>query len=88
MEPDFCASLCSWRLVVGVSIVWRASRCAVLRVSSAAMIATSRSTRSARSVMSSRLPIGVATTNNVPGIMGRPFIVPLRVGLFAADQLV
>jgi len=37
-------------------------------VSSAAISATSRSTRSARVVMSSRLPIGVATTNKVPGM--------------------
>ena len=40
----------------------------VRRVSSAAISATSRSTRNARAVMSSRLPIGVATTNSVPGI--------------------
>jgi len=64
----FPASLCSCRLVVGVEIAWRASRCAVRRVSSAAMTATSRRTRSARTVMSSRFPIGVATTNSVPGI--------------------
>src|SRR6266516_4639988 len=32
------------------------------------MTATSRNTRSARSVMSSRLPMGVATTNSVPAI--------------------
>ena len=40
---------------------------------------TSRSTRSARIVMSSRLPIGVATTNSVPGMWGGndAFIVPL-----------
>ena len=38
------------------------------RVSSAAMTSDSRSTRNARNVMSSRLPIGVATTSNVPGI--------------------
>src|SRR5436309_8476836 len=34
------------------------------------MSATSRNTRNARRVMSSRLPIGVATTNNVPGMNG------------------
>src|SRR5205085_3230133 len=48
----------------------RASRCDVRRVSSAAITATSRSTRSARSVMSSRFPMGVATTKSVPGIAG------------------
>src|SRR5688572_4729333 len=46
------------------------SKCAssprVRRVSSQAMTSTSRSTRSARAEMSSRLPIGVATTNRVP----------------------
>jgi hypothetical protein len=68
--PDFPASLCSWRLVLGVAIACRASRCAVRRVSSAAINAASRSTRSARTVMSSRLPIGVATTNSVPGMSG------------------
>src|SRR5919198_2276196 len=43
-----------------------ASRPRVRRVSSQAMTSTSRSTRSARAEMSSRLPIGVATTNRVP----------------------
>src|SRR5438034_4710229 len=38
----------------------------VRRVSSHAIRSTSRRTRSARRVMSSRLPIGVATTKNVP----------------------
>jgi len=69
--PDFPASLCSWRLVLGVVIACRASRCAVRRVSSAAITDTSRSTRSARTVMSSRLPIGVATTNSVPDMWGK-----------------
>src|SRR5262249_44691746 len=41
------------------------------------MSATSRRTRRARSVMSSRLPIGVATTKSVPGMCGGVFIVPL-----------
>src|SRR5882762_8648975 len=41
------------------------------------MTATSRSTRSARPVMSSRLPIGVATTNRVPGMKTWVLIVPL-----------
>src|SRR5690242_15287956 len=36
------------------------------RVSSAAITSTSRSTRAARSDRSSRFPIGVPTTNNVP----------------------
>jgi len=67
-DADLAASLCSWRLVVGVWIPYRVSNWAVRRVSSAAMSATSRSTRSARVVMSSRLPIGVATTKSVPGI--------------------
>src|SRR2546430_9120881 len=38
----------------------------VRRVSSQATRSTSRRTRSARRVMSSRLPIGVATTKSVP----------------------
>src|SRR2546422_10563367 len=38
----------------------------VRRVSSQAIRSTSRSTRSARAETSSRLPIGVATTNRVP----------------------
>ena len=38
--------------------------------------ATSRSTRSARTVMSSRLPIGVATTKRVP--VGKPQVSSLR----------
>ena len=44
-----------------------ASSLAVRRVSSAAITRASRSTRSARSVMSSRLPMGVATTYKRPG---------------------
>ena len=67
----FLDSLCSCRLVVGVAIAWRARSCAVRRVSSAAITAASRSTRRARTVMSSRLPMGVATTNSVPGMSGR-----------------
>ena len=67
-EADFPASLCSCRLVVGVAIACRARRWPVRRVSSAAMRETSRRIRSARTVMSSRLPIGVATTNSVPGM--------------------
>src|SRR3982750_4370436 len=43
-----------------------ASRPRVRRVSSQAMTSTSRSTRSARAEMSSRLPMGVATTKSVP----------------------
>ena len=59
-------SLWACRLVVGVRIACRASKWAVRRVSSAAITATPPRIRSARNVMSSRLPIGVATTNNVP----------------------
>src|SRR5438552_3963645 len=42
------------------------------RVSSAAIRSTSFNTRSARKVMSSRFPRGVATTYNVPGRTTRP----------------
>src|SRR5713226_8325338 len=42
---------------------WRARSRDVMRVSSAAIAPTSPSTRTARAVTSSRLPIGVATTN-------------------------
>ena len=48
------------------SISWRSSSRRVSRVSSAAISGTARSTSSARSVMSPRLPIGVATTYSVP----------------------
>src|ERR1700737_1727964 len=48
----------------GLWIPWRASRRDVTRVSSAAIAPTSPRTRTARAVTSSRLPIGVATTNN------------------------
>ena len=41
------------------------------RVSSAAMTDGFSQTRRARTVMSSRLPIGVATTNRVPAMRGR-----------------
>src|SRR5262245_8025459 len=55
----------------------------VRRVSSHAISSTSRNTRSARSVTSSRLPMGVATTNNVPVIAlwvstGRPPVPPAQ----------
>ena len=55
-------SLWAWKLTSGVSMPWRAHRRRVRRVSSAATTATERSTSSARSVMSPRLPMGVATT--------------------------
>src|ERR1019366_7367935 len=86
-DAAFFPSLCSWKLVVGVVIANRVSRCAVRRVSSAAMTATSPSTRSARAVMSSRLPMGVATTNSVPGIGMRTFIVPLADRMIASEPL-
>ena len=61
-------SLWACRLMSRVGIPkWR-RRFPVRRVSSAATSATSRSTRRARRVMSSRWPIGVATTNSVPAI--------------------
>src|SRR5256885_4383836 len=49
----------------GLRIPWRASRRAVIRVSSAAIAETSPRTRSARALTSSRLPIGVATTKSL-----------------------
>src|SRR6266852_3489275 len=55
---------------------WRARSRDVMRVSSAAIVPTSPSTRTARAVTSSRLPIGVATTNNrltcLPAVGGGP----------------
>src|SRR6476660_9114313 len=45
------------------------------------MTATSRSTRSARNVMSSRLPIGVATTKSVPGMNERSLLYHWRIGV-------
>src|SRR5437899_2125794 len=51
------------------------------------MTATSRSTRSARTVMSSRLPIGVATTKSVPGMCGERLLYHCRIcgGGFSGD---
>ncbi|MNL41518.1 hypothetical protein D3C87_1639300 [compost metagenome] len=55
-------SLCSWQAASGVWI----PKCCIKRwewrVSSAAINATSRRIFSARALMSSRLPMGVATT--------------------------
>src|SRR5438445_333325 len=55
---------------------WRTSSREVTRVSSAAIASTSRRTRTARAVTSSRLPIGVATTNRrltcLPALGGGP----------------
>src|SRR5919109_4046728 len=51
---------------------WRASSRAATRVSSAAMTGTSPSTRNARSVRSSRLPIGEPTTKSVFRVDPRP----------------
>ncbi len=58
----FHFSLCSKYDVVGVEMSWAWSRCFVRRVSSQAISATSLRMRTARSVMSSRFPSGVATT--------------------------
>src|SRR5581483_10936311 len=57
----------------GVAISKRCWRTRAVRVSSAAMSATSRRTRTARSVMSSRLPIGVPTTYRTPKHTPRAF---------------
>ena len=66
------ASLC-WCSATGrLPIPCRLSRDAVLRVSSAAMTSAAASTFSARSVMSSTFPMGVATTYNVPSSPWRP----------------
>src|ERR1700694_1165551 len=46
----------------GFRIPWRASSRAVMRVSSAAIAPTSPRIRTARAVVSSRLPMGVPTT--------------------------
>lgn len=55
-------SLCSWQAASGVVM----PKCCIsrneCRVSSAAINETSRNTFKARTLMSSRLPIGVATT--------------------------
>lgn len=59
-------SLCAWRLTSRGEAPRCSSRCRVRRVSSAATIGTSRRMRAARSVRSSRLPIGVDTTYRVP----------------------
>src|ERR1700730_15993247 len=67
----FLDSLCSWKLVVGVPMAYRDRRWLVRRVSSAAIRLTWLRIRRARVVTSSRLPIGVATTNRVPGMWRR-----------------
>src|SRR5262245_16698566 len=58
--------LCSKYETVGVWMSKCESSARVRRVSSQAISATSRSTRSARADTSSRLPMGVATTKRVP----------------------
>ena len=62
---------CSFRAFRLISLCFGSSssckRRPVLRVSSQAIRSACRSTRSPRSVMSSRLPIGVGTTINCPG---------------------
>src|SRR2546430_3237006 len=68
-------------------MAYRASRWAVRRVSSAAISVTSRSTRSARAVMSSRLPIGVATTNSVPGMRRQRLLYHWRIGMIDSEPL-
>jgi len=67
--PALRCSLCSCMLVVGVRISKWCRSFAVWRVSSAAIRSHSRSTRSARSVMSSRLPMGVATRYRIPAVL-------------------
>ena len=59
--PD---SLWLCRLVVGVWMSYAASSFRVCRVSSAAIRSTSPRMRTARYVMSSRLPMGVLTTKS------------------------
>ena len=59
---------------------WRSSF-EVRRVSSAAITLTAFSVANARSVMSSRFPIGVDTTNKLAGMREKD-IVPLGFGPF------
>src|SRR5438876_847673 len=68
-------------------MAYRASRWPVRRVSSAAISVTSRSTRNARAVMSSRLPIGVATTNSVPGMRRQRLLYHWRIGMIDSEPL-
>src|SRR6266496_5385342 len=79
IRSPFQRSLCSKYEVVGVAMAWLSSRRAVRRVSSQATRLTVRRTRMARSERSSRLPIGVATTNRVPGPLGPPASLPIRL---------
>ena len=62
----------------GVAMPYRASSCAVTRVSSQGIRSTAASTSSARSVMSPRLPIGVATTCSPGASAGASMAWPLR----------
>ena len=67
---SFCAiasSLCSCSASNGVAMPKWASNWPLRRVSSAQIAATARKVSRARGLMSPRLPIGVATTNSVPG---------------------
>ena len=59
-------SLCMWWLCMCVPISKCLSNFPLVRVSSARIKSASLSTRIARKVMSSRLPIGVGTINNFP----------------------
>ncbi len=60
------ALLYSWKTTIGVRISYRFSSFTVRRVSSQAITGASFRTRTARKVMSSRFPSGVATTYSVP----------------------
>jgi hypothetical protein len=64
--PAASPSLCSCKATSGLSTPKCASNWRVWRVSSAQIAATVFSVSSARGLRSPRLPIGVATTNNVP----------------------
>src|SRR5712691_13395898 len=70
---------------------WRASSRNVMRVSSAAIVPTSPSTRTARAVTSSRLPMGVATTNKrltcLPALGGGPDWLAQRASRGWGDSL-
>ena len=84
-----CTSLCAWAGKMSGRIPRWASKVRLTRVSSAATLATVRSTWAARVERSSRLPIGVATTKSVAG--GRCGLSGAVIGAFivinCGDQL-
>ena len=80
ISPERLASLNLCALTCRLAKPSRLSSIPVCRVSSAATRSQSRNVRIARSVMSSMLPIGVATRYSVPGSNGAGFTSGRSIG--------